>query len=144
MPGADFDSIGRPVPFEFDTTESFTLAVPAGEIWEVQAISFRWIATATVGQRRPLISVETGNGERLYRRSSLVEIAENEAPRHTWAPGVPDETAFNTPSYLMQSMPLLMISGPSAEVSIQDGNAVDVNDQLKGSIQVRVYQGEPQ
>jgi hypothetical protein len=142
MAGADFASIGRPVPFEFDTTEEFTLLVPAGQIWEVQAISFRWIATATVGQRRPLISVDTGNNERLYRRSMLVEIAENEAPRMTWAPGVPDETAFNTPSYLMQS--LLMISGPSAEVSIQDGNAIDVLDQLKGSIQVRVYDGEPQ
>ena len=144
MPGSDFDSVGRPQIHEFDTVVGFTLPVPAGEIWEVQAIAFRFLTSATVGQRRILISVETGNGERLYRRSSLVEIAENSSCRCCWAPGIPDETALNTPSYLMQSMPLLMIGGSAAEVSIADGNSIDAADTIKGSVQVRVYDGEPQ
>ena len=151
MPGSDFDSVGRPVPFEFDTAESFTLPVPDGEIWEVQAIAFRWIATATVGDRNLLISVEGGNGERLYRRSCKRNQTANEAVRYCWAPGVPDEDDIpvlpagggGPAPYLMQSMPLLTISGPSAEISIQDSGAVDVLDTLKGTIAVRVYSGGP-
>lgn len=147
MPGSDFDSVGRPVPFEFDTLESFTLPVAADEVWEIQAISFRWVATAGVGDRNILISVETGNGERLYRRSCKRNQTANEAIRYTWAPGVPDEDDLpvlpagggGPAPYLMQSMPLLMISGPAAEISISDSAAVDALDALKGSIQARIY-----
>ena len=144
----DSESVGRPFAFEFDTAESFTLGpVPDYELWEIFAISFRWIATATVGDRNLLISVEAGNGERLYRRSLKRNQTANEAVRYTWAPGVPDEDDIpvlpagggGPAPYMMQSMPLLTIGPPDGEVSIQDANAVDVLDTLKGSISARIY-----
>jgi len=127
---------------EFDTAEEITLPVPEGQIWEVFAISFRWVSTAVVGNRLLLISIEAGNGERLYRRNCNRTQVANEAIRYTWAPGVPDEDDIAGGAlapYLMQSMPLLTISGTDAEVSISDAAGIDALDTLKGSVSLRIY-----
>ncbi len=139
MAGADFDSIGRPREFEFNTTESFILTVPTDRLFEIFAIAFRWSATAVAGTRLIAPRISGRNGNELFLRQSQLALVANEAVRFVWAPGMPDETALNAPGQmLLQPMPLLSIE-EGGEISIEDLATIDVADGLVGSISARIY-----
>ncbi len=143
MPGADFDSVGRPIEFPFDTLEDFLLTLADNRTLEIQAIAFRWGATASVGNRIIQVTVQGFNGNRLFRRLSQRTQVANETINYVWAPGMPDETDIQAgPDVLLQPMPLLTITGPDAEVEIADSAAIDASDDLVGSICARVYKSD--
>lgn len=141
MAGADFDSIGRPVEFPFDTTETFVLPVPADRIYEIFAVAFAWVATETEGNREIRIRISNRQTELIFQRISQLVQPEDSFFRYVWAPGMPDETVLAGGSQLLQPMPLLTI-GESGSVSISDAQAIDGADALIGSISARIYKAD--
>jgi len=131
-----------PQEFEFDTAESFTLTVPTDRLYEIYAIAFRWVCTASAGNRLIAPTLQGRDSNRLYRRQSQLTLVANDAVRFVWAPGMPDETAVNAAGQmLLQPMPLLHLE-EGGEVTIEDLASIDAADTLVGSISARVYKGE--
>ena len=142
MAGQDFDSIGIPQEFEFNTTQSFVLAVPANRLYEIFAIAFRWVSTATVGTRLIAPTISGRDGNKLFRRQSNRDQVASEAIRYVWAPGMPDEADVNVVGgIILQPMPLLSIE-EGGDVTIEDLASIAAADSLIGSISARVYKGE--
>lgn len=140
MAGADFDSIGIPQEFDFDTVQTFALTVPTNRLFEIFAIAFQWTATANAGNRNVTVRIRNRNGDVIFQRQSQRVQVANETIRYVWAPGMPDETdvlAFQ----LLQPMPLLQIE-EAGIVDIRDVASIDAADALAGSISARVYKGE--
>ncbi len=141
MAGADFDSVGMPQEFEFDTAEDFTLVVPTDRLFEIYAIALVWGASGNAGNRAIRVRIAGRNANLLFsRRARLTQIA-NESIAYVWAPGMPDETAVNPDDQLLQPMPLFQIE-EGGSVVIDDAAGIDATDTLVGSISARVYKGE--
>ena len=138
MPGADFDSVGRPIEIPFDTTEEFSATVPTNRLYEIYALAFRWLATAVVGNRTIEVAIFNTNGQEIFRRQSQRVQVANEDINYVWAPGMPDESDVSLPFQLLQPMPLLQI-GEAGVILIQDAAGIDVADALTGTISVRLY-----
>lgn len=141
MAGADFDSVGNPQEFEFDTAEDFTLVVPTDRLFEIFAVALVWGASGNAGNRAIRVRITGRNGNLLYSRQARLTQIANESIGYVWAPGMPDETAVNPDDQLLQPMPLLSIEEGGAVV-IDDATGVDATDTLVGSISARVYKGE--
>lgn len=141
MAGADFDSVGMPQEFEFDTAEDFTLVVPTDRLFEIFAVALVWGASGNAGNRAIRVRIAGRNANLLFsRRARLTQIA-NESIAYVWAPGMPDETAVNPDDQLLQPMPLFQIE-EGGSVVIDDAAGIDATDTLVGSISARVYKGE--
>lgn len=141
MAGADFDSIGRPQEFDFDTAEEFILEVPANRLFEIFAVAFRWVSTGTVGNRLIFVRMNNRNGQPIYtRQSRLIQVA-SQTIQYVWAPGMPDETATVPNGQLLQPMPLLSIE-EGGSISIADDAEIQPLDTLIGSISARIYKAE--
>ncbi len=139
MPGADFDSIGRPREVPFDTTQTATLTVPTDRLFELFAIAFQWTASSNAGNRNVTVRIRNRNGDVLFQRvSQRVQVAD-ESIRYVWAPGMPDETDVLT-FQLLQPMPLLQIE-EAGIVDIRDVSSIDAADALAGSFIIREYKG---
>lgn len=142
MAGADFDSIGRPREFSFNTTESFILTVPTDRLYEIFAIAFKWTCTATAGTRLIAPRISGRDGNELFLRQSNLALTANDVVRFVWAPGMPDEDDVNASGQmLLQPMPLLSIE-EGGEVSLEDLATIDSADGLVGSISARIYKAE--
>lgn len=141
MAGADFDSVGNPQEFEFDTAEDFTLVVPTDRLFEIYAVALVWGASANAGDRAVRVRVTGRNGNLLFSRQSRLTQIANESIGYVWAPGMPDETVAVPDDQLLQPMPLLSIE-EGGTVVIDDATGVDAADTLVGSISARVYKGE--
>lgn len=141
MPGSDFDSIGRPVEFPFDTAETFVLTVPPDRIFEIFAVAFVWVSTATEGNRVIRIRIQNRQTEVVFARESQLVQPESNSFRYVWAPGMPDETVLAGGNQLLQPMPLLTI-GESGSVGIDDANGIDSADAVIGSISARIYKAD--
>ncbi len=139
MPGADFDSIGRPREFDFDTTQTFALTVPTDRLFEIFAIAFQWTASSNAGNRNVTVRIRNRNGDVLFQRQSQRVQVADESIRYVWAPGMPDETDVLV-FQLLQPMPLLQIE-EAGIVDIRDVSSIDAADALAGSISARIYKG---
>lgn len=139
MPGADFDSVGRPTEIPFDTTQTFVETVAANRLLEIFAIAFQWTATSTVGDRTVTVRIRNRDGDVLFQRQSQRVQPEDESIRYVWAPGMPDESAV-LGFQLLQPMPLLQIE-EGGIVDIRDISSIDAADALAGSIVARLYKG---
>lgn len=139
MPGADFDSIGRPVEFPFDTTQTFALTAPTDRILEIFAIAFQWTASSNAGNRQITVRIRNGAGDVLFQRQSQRDQTADESIRYVWAPGMPDESDVLV-FQLLQPMPLLTIA-EAGIVDIRDVASIDAADALAGSISARIYKG---
>lgn len=139
MPGADFDSIGRPVEFPFDTTQTFALTAPTDRILEIFAIAFQWTASSNAGNRQITVRIRNEAGDVLFQRQSQRDQTADESIRYVWAPGMPDESDVLV-FQLLQPMPLLTIA-EAGIVDIRDVASIDAADALAGSISARIYKG---
>lgn len=139
MAGADFDSVGRPREFDFSSPGGFTLTVPANRLYEIYAVAFFWGASGNAGNRLITVQIEGRQFEALYQREARTNPqTAGESRKYVWAPGMPDETAFNEVSQLLQPMPLLTI-GEGGSVRVRDLANIDAADILIGGISVREY-----
>ena len=141
MPGADFDSIGRPREIPFNTTESIQEVVPTDRLYEIFAVAFVWGASGNAGNRLIEVRIINRNGATLYRRQSQRTQVANESIRYVWAPGMPDETDVTPDQQLLQPMPLLQIQ-EAGSVQIEDAAGIDAADTLVGSFIVREYKAD--
>ncbi len=141
MAGADFDSVGIPQEFDFDTSEDFTLVVPADRLFEIFAVALVWGSSGNAGNRAVRVRITGRNGQLLFSRQARLTQIANESIGYVWAPGMPDETATNPDDQLLQPMPLLSIE-EGGTIVIDDAAGIDPNDTLVGSISIRLYKGE--
>ena len=133
----DSESVGRPFSFPFDTTEDFTLNVPANQLLEIFAIAVNWNASGNAGNRVIQVTINAV-GVTLFRRSSKRVQVANELIRYVWAPGMPDEEDVSDPNMLLQPMPLLHVE-EGGLVEIIDSAGIDNADGLEGRISARIY-----
>ncbi len=140
MAGADFDSIGRPQEFDFDTTQTFALTVPADRLFEIFAIAFQWTASSNAGNRNVTVRIRNRNGDVVFQRQSQRVQVADESIRYVWAPGMPDETDVLV-FQLLQPMPLLQIE-EGGIVDIRDVSSIDAADAIRGSISARIYKAQ--
>lgn len=90
-----------------DSDKSFT--VPASAVWEIAHIWIEYTSTATVGNRLVAIEIQDSAADIVGRFTAGIVQTASLTRYYTFAPGVPDLTAFRNTSYLSNPVPLLQL-----------------------------------
>lgn len=104
-----------------DSDKSFT--VPASTVWEIVNIWIEYTSSADVGNRLLMVELMDDAADVIGRFTAGIVQAASLTRYYTFAPGVPDLTAFRNTSYLSNPMPIIRLPA-SYVIRICDSAAI--------------------
>lgn len=96
------------------------ITVPAGKEYRIKHIFYTFTTTATVGNRYPVIKIDTGTSENIVDTQYLPIIAANLIKRASFGQSYPKETAYDAINNI--------ILRPLFDVTLQTGNRIIFSD----------------
>ena len=107
-----------------DSDKSFTAA--ALEIWEIVSVQVNLISTVTVGNRQMTVEVQDDASNVLFTAKAGAVQAASLTRDYTFAPGLPNDTAFGGPGsdFLATRLPIIELAAAWL-VRVYDSAAID-------------------
>lgn len=109
---------------------SYTLSVPDGEVWLINAITVQYLADATAGSRRLKMQIKSGSNV-LYEVSSGATHTASQQRWLNFMPGVERENAFTNSNDILIPIPSNFWVDGGDDIVIFDEQDVSASDWLK-------------